>query len=61
MGFLVYFVFGLYFINMALGFVVFPEIMLKVDKYILLVGAVLIFIGAINYFRISNIQKLKIN
>ena len=60
-GFLVYLVFGLYFLNLSLGFIVLPEILTKIDKWILLIGAVLIIIGAINYLRVSNIRKLKFN
>ena len=58
-GFLVYLVFGLYFLNMSLGFVVLPEFLSKLDKWILLIGAILIIIGAINYLRVSNVRKLK--
>jgi len=60
-GFLVYLVFGLYFLNYSLGFVALPEILSKIDKWIILVGAILIFIGAINYLRLSKIKKIKIN
>ena len=58
-GFLVYLVFGLYFLNMSLGFVTLPEIVSKVDKWVILIGAVLIFIGAINYLRVSKVRKIK--
>ena len=61
MGFLVYLIFGLYFLNYSLGFVVLPEFMFKIDKWIILVGAILIIVGAINYFRLSKIKKIKIN
>ena len=60
-SFLVYLVFGLYFLNLSLGFIVLPEILTKIDKWIILIGAVLIIIGAINYLRVSNIRKLKFN
>ncbi len=60
-GFLVYLVFGLYFLNLSLGLVALPEFLSKIDKWIILVGAVLIIIGAINYLRVSNIKKLKLN
>jgi len=61
MGFLVYLVFGLYFLNYSLGFVVLPEFMSKIDKWIILIGGILIIVGAINYLRLSKIKKLKIN
>jgi len=60
-GFLVYIVFGLYFLNYSLGFVVLPEFLSKIDKWIILIGAILIIIGAINYLRLSKIKKVKIN
>jgi len=60
-GFLVYLVFGLYFLNYSLGFVVFPEFMFKIDKWIILIGGILIIVGAINYLRLSKIKKIKIN
>ena len=60
-GFLVYLVFGLYFLNYSLGFIVLPEFLSKIDKWIILIGAILIIIGAINYLRLSKIKKIKIN
>ena len=60
-GFLIYLVFGLYFLNSALNFIVLPEFLSKIDKWILLVGAILIIIGAINYLRLSKIQKIRLN
>ncbi len=49
--FLLYLVFGLYFILSSFNFITIPEIILKFDKWIILVGGVLILIGGINYFR----------
>lgn len=60
-GFLIYLIFGLYFLNSALNFVVLPEVLSKIDKWLVLIGAILIIIGAINYLRVSNIRKLKFN
>ena len=60
-GFLVYLVFGLYFLNYSLGFVALPEILSKIDKWIILIGAILKIVGAINYLRLSKIKKIKIN
>ena len=60
-GFLVYLVFGLYFLNYSLGFVVLPEFLSKIDGWIILIGAILIIVGAINYLRLSKIKKIKIN
>jgi len=60
-GFLVYLVFGLYFLNYSLGFVILPEFMSKIDKWVILIGGILIIVGAINYLRLSKIKKIKIN
>jgi len=60
-GFLVYLIFGLYFLNMSLQFIVLPEFLSNLDKWIIFIGAILIFIGAINYFRLSRIQKVKVH
>ena len=59
LGFLVYFLFGLYFLNSSLNIVEFPAVVLKIDRWIVLIGAVLIIVGAVNYLRISNIKKLR--
>ena len=50
-GFLVYLVFGLYFINSALEFITLPGFLDSIDKWILLVGGILILVGGINYLR----------
>jgi len=55
--FLVYLFFGLYFLNWSLGFIALPEFLLNAEKWLILVGAILIFIGAINYFRMSNVRS----
>ena len=60
-GFLVYLIFGLYFLNYSLGFVILPEFMSKIDKWVILIGGILIIVGAINYLRLSKIKKIKIN
>lgn len=49
--FLIYLVFGLYFVTSSLDLVTFPDFMLKIDRWIILVGGVLIVIGGINYLR----------
>ena len=51
--FLIYLLFGIYFINSAFSFIKLPDFFLKIDKWILLVGGLLIVLGAINYFRIT--------
>ena len=49
--FSLYLVFGLYFITSAFNFIAIPDIILQFDKWITLVGGVLILIGGINHFR----------
>ena len=49
--FLLYLIFGLYFINSTFGFIAFPDFVLDVDRWIIFVGGILIIFGAINYFR----------
>ena len=56
-GRMVYFIFGLYFINHTFTFVEFPEFILKIDKWLILIGGVLIITGGINYVRAG--KKLK--
>jgi hypothetical protein len=51
--FFVYLLFGLYFINSALFFYEIPEKILIVDKWIKLVGGVLIILGGLNYIKAS--------
>ena len=58
-GFLVYVVFGLYFVNSGFGFITFPEFVSGLDKWIILIGGVLIIIGGFNYLRAG--KKLKYN
>lgn len=50
-GFLVYLIFGIYFINSSLGFITLPEFISKIENWIVLVGGILILIGGINYIR----------
>jgi len=52
-SFLIYLLFGIYFINSALSFINLPEFFSKIDKWIVLIGGFLIIFGAINYFRIT--------
>lgn len=56
-GFLVYLVFGLYFLNSALNLVAIPENMVKLDKWIFVIGGIMIIIGGINSLRINKKKK----
>jgi len=51
--FILYVVFAAYFINFAFNFVTIPEAIIKFEKWIILVGGVLILLGAINHFRVK--------
>ena len=57
--FLIYFIFGLYFINATFEFVIIPEFILNFDKWIILIGGILIVFAGINYL-ISG-KKVKLN
>ena len=50
-GFIVYVVFGLYFINSSFNFISLPEFILNLDRWIVLIGGVLVVAGGINYLR----------
>ncbi len=51
--FLLNLVFGLYFINFAFNFVTLPEVINNINKWIILVGGVLIIIGGVNALRVK--------
>lgn len=57
--FLLYFIFGLYFVNSTFNFISLPQSILNFDKWMRLIGGILIFIGAINYFRASRVSRMK--
>ena len=50
-GFIVYLIFGLYFINYAFSFINLPEFFDNIDKWITLVAGILLIVGGINYSR----------
>jgi len=51
--FVIYLIFGVYFINYAFNFVPIPAFITSINKWIILVGGVLIIIGAINLLRLN--------
>ena len=57
-GFLVYAIFGLYFVNSAFAFVTLPDFVVGIDKWLLVIGAGLIFVGGINYLRAGKKNNL---
>ncbi len=50
-GFVIYLVFGLYFINLAVSFIKLPEFFDAIEKWMIFVAGVLLVVGGINYFR----------
>ena len=50
--------FGLYFLNYALGVIKIDEIISQFDPWIIFVGGILIIFGAINYLRIKTYRAL---
>ena len=51
--FLIYLVIGLYFINSVFNFYDIPEIISGFDKWINLIGGILIILGGLSYLRIG--------
>jgi len=56
--FVVYLLFGIYFINYAFNFVVLPDIMNTLNKWVVFAGGVLILIGGINFLRSRRERRL---
>ena len=52
--FLVYLVFGLYFINQSIKYIEIPAFFNEINSWIFLIGGALIILGGINYLRASN-------
>jgi len=55
--FIIYLVFGAYFINYAFKFVAIPTQVISVEKWIILAGGILIIIGAINLLRLGRYRS----
>lgn len=53
LGFVVYLIFGLYFLNSGLGFYQIPESFLTIHKWLSVVAGALLVVGGINFFRAS--------
>ncbi len=50
-GFLLYLIVALYQINFALGLINMPNFIVSIEKWIILLGAILIIMGGIKYLR----------
>lgn len=49
--FLLYLILGIYFFNVAFGFINLPGFVFKIDKWIIFIGGVFLIIGGVNYLR----------
>jgi hypothetical protein len=59
-GFIMYIVFGLYFINSVFTFVEIPGFVSNIDKWLVVIGGGLLILGGINYLRIGrNIRNIR--
>jgi hypothetical protein len=54
--FVLYLIFGLYFINYPFNFIALPSFFSSINSWIILVGGILILIGGINFLRLSKYQ-----
>lgn len=52
-GFFIYLLMGLYFINYPFNFIKIPEFVSSFEAWIIFVGGILILVGGINYLRTS--------
>ena len=52
-GFLLYLIFGLFFVNYPFNFVKIPEVVSGLNDWIIFLGGLFILFGAINYLRAS--------
>jgi len=55
-GFIVYLIFALYFVNSSLNLIELPGFFENIHKWIVLIGGILILVGGINYLR-ANVKK----
>ena len=51
--FIVYLIFGLYFLNITFGIIIIPEIIKGFENLIFFVGGFLIILGGVNHIRIG--------
>tara|TARA_Y100000034_G_scaffold42021_1_gene51576 strand:- start:197 stop:403 length:207 start_codon:yes stop_codon:yes gene_type:complete len=49
--FIIYLVFGIYFINSSFNFIKIPEVISNFNQWIILFGGILILFGGLNHFR----------
>ena len=58
--FLIYILFGVYFINYGIEFYTIPEVISEFNKWIIFAGGILILFGGINYLRTSKKHQIPI-
>ena len=58
--FLIYILFGLYFINYGIEFYTIPDVISEFNKWIIFAGGILILLGGLNYLRTSKKNKIPI-
>ena len=58
--FLLHVIFGLYFINFAFAFITLPEIVSASDKWVFLIGGILIFLGGFNFLRLKGRKPIRL-
>ena len=56
-AFVIYLIFGLYFINYPFGIVKLPEALSNFDPWIIFIGGILILFGGVNYFRAGRLSR----
>ena len=52
-----YLIFGAYFINYSLGFIQMPAVVTSINKWIFLIGGILIVIGPVNHYRLNRYRN----
>jgi cytochrome c biogenesis protein CcdA len=51
--FILHVVIGLYLLNITFSFIAIPELITKIDKWVIFIGGILVIIGGINFLRVS--------
>ncbi|MAG78783.1 hypothetical protein CMI40_00195 [Candidatus Pacearchaeota archaeon] len=55
--FIIYLVFGVYFINSSFNFIIIPEVISNYNQWIIFFGGILILFGGLNHFRAIRNKK----
>lgn len=50
--FLIFLILALYFVNMSLGFIEMPKFMLKIERWLILAGGILLFFAGFNFLKV---------